>query len=179
MGEGRPIVSAALSPADPRYGEIVEFLYEEAALLDAGQFQDWLGLLAEDVTYRMPARLNSRKRGAGDSSQDTEIFHDNLASLRVRVARLDTSFAWAETPPSRTRHLVSNVRVWNTESADEVEAVSYFMVYRNRSTSPQADLFSGQRRDRLRQVSGRWRLAARLITLDQAVVGARHISVLL
>ena len=58
-----------------------------------------------------------------------------------------------------------------------MDVLSYFLVYRNRSTSPDADIFSGQRRDRLRQVGDSWRLAARLITLDQAVIGARHISI--
>jgi 3-phenylpropionate/cinnamic acid dioxygenase small subunit len=169
----------AVPITDTRYAEIVAFLYEEAAILDEGRYEDWLGLLADDVTYRMPARLNRRTRGPGDASETTEIFRDDLASLRVRVARLGTAFAWAESPPSRTRHLVSNVRVWRTLAEDELEAVSYFLVYRNRSTSPTADLFSGQRRDRLRRVNGGWRLAARLITLDQAVLGARHISILL
>ena len=160
--------------ADPRYGEIVAFLYDEAALLDEGRYDDWLGVLTEDVTYRMPARINGR-----EVSDLTDVFLDDLASLRVRVARLGTAFAWAETPPSRTRHLVSNIRVWTTERDDEMDVLSYFLVYRNRSTSPDADIFSGQRRDRLRKVDQNWRLAARLIMLDQAVIGARHLSIFL
>jgi 3-phenylpropionate/cinnamic acid dioxygenase small subunit len=170
---------APVSASDPLYGEVLDFLYAEAALLDAGDLEAWLGLLAEDVTYRLPLRVNRRTRGEGDRSDATEIFSDDLASLRVRAARLRTAFAWAETPPSRTRHLVTNVRVWRAAAAHELDVVSYFLVYRNRSTAPSADLFSGERQDRLRRVDGGWKLAARLITLDQAVVGARNISVLL
>jgi 3-phenylpropionate/cinnamic acid dioxygenase small subunit len=160
--------------ADPRYGEIVAFLYDEAALLDEGRYEEWLGLLSDDVTYRLPARINGR-----EVSDLTDVFLDDLASLRVRVARLGTAFAWAETPPSRTRHLVSNIRVWTTERDDEMDVMSYFLVYRNRSTSPDADIFSGQRRDHLRKLDQNWRLAARLIMLDQAVIGARHLSIFL
>ena len=171
--------SVPVSASEPLYGEVLDFLYAEAALLDAGDLDAWLELLTDDVTYRLPLRVNKRTRGEGDRSDQTEIFSDDLASLRVRAARLRTAFAWAETPPSRTRHLVTNVRVWRAAAPDELDVVSYFLVYRNRSNAAAADLLSGERRDRLRRVGGEWRLAARLITLDQAVVGARNISVLL
>ena len=36
---------------------------------------------------------------------------ETKATLAGRIARLDTGMAWAEDPPSRTRHLVSNVEV--------------------------------------------------------------------
>jgi 3-phenylpropionate/cinnamic acid dioxygenase small subunit len=164
--------------ADHRYGEVVQLLYEEASLLDHGEYEAWLDLLAEDVTYRLPLRLNLRQR-SNDASRLTYIFNDDLASLRVRVARLGTNYAWAETPPSRTRHLVSNVRVWSTDQPDEVDAASAFLVYRSRGSQPDADLFSGERQDRLRRSQDGWRLVSRLITLDQAVVGARTISIFL
>ena len=31
--------------------------------------------------------------------------------LSARVARLDTGMAWAEDPPSRTRHLIANIEI--------------------------------------------------------------------
>lgn len=169
----------SLSPADPRYAEVLEFLYREAELLDGGRFAEWLELLAEDLSYRLPIRLN-RGRGEGnDYSEATEIFSDDLASLRLRVQRLGTGYAWAETPPSRTRHLVSNVRVRTTEHPAELEVLSYFLVYRNRSNDPNAELFSGERRDLLRSTDAGWHLAKRTILLDQAVIGARNVSIFL
>jgi 3-phenylpropionate/cinnamic acid dioxygenase small subunit len=93
------------------------------------------------------------------------------------VQKLGTEYAWAETPPSRTRHLVSNVRVRTTETPGELAVFSYLLLYRNRGDQATADLFSAERQDVLRQVNGAWRLARRTILLDQAVVGARHISV--
>ena len=175
----RADAARTVGPADPAYAEVLEFLYHEAELLDAGRFIEWLELLAEDLTYRLPVRLN-RGRGEGaDYSKATEIFSDNLASLQLRVRRLGTGYAWAETPPSRTRHLVSNVRVRTTENSAELDVLSYFLVYRNRSSESTADLFSGERQDLLRRTNAGLRLARRTILLDQAVVGARHLSIFL
>ena len=42
---------------------------------------------------------------------------------------------------------------------------------------PDAEIFSGERRDRIRKVGGEWRLAGRTVLLDQAVVGARHLTI--
>lgn len=167
-------------PSDPRYGEILQFLYDEAEVLDEGRYGDWLELLTEDVLYRMPIRLNRRRRSEAPShSDDTEIFSDDLASLRVRADRLTTSFAWAEDPPSRTRHFVTNVRVRTTDRPDELDVRSNILVYRNRLDKPVADLYSGERQDRVRRIGEAWRLASRTIFLDQAVVGASNISFLL
>lgn len=175
LEETKPTVS----PAEPVYGEVLQFLYGEAELLDTGRFSEWLEILTEDLTYRMPVRVNRSRRSDPDYSHETEIFSDNLASLRLRVAKLGTDYAWTETPISRTRHLVSNVRVKRTGNADELEVSSYMLVYRNRGGQPDADLFSGERQDVLRKVNGQWRLARRTIFLDQAVVGARQLGIFL
>lgn len=163
---------------DPRYAEVLQFLYHEAELLDTDRQVEWLDLLAADVSYRMPVRTNVR-RGSTARVGETDIFSDNLASLRVRVNKLGTEYAWAETPPSRTRHHVSNVRVRQTASADELEVLSYVLVYRSRADDPTADLLSAERQDVLRRVEGSWRLASRLIVFDQAVVGTRHLGILI
>ena len=39
-----------------RQFEVERFYYDEAALLDAHRYDDWLGLFAEDATYFMPIR---------------------------------------------------------------------------------------------------------------------------
>ena len=162
---------------DPRYSEVLEFLYHEAALLDTGRFTDWLTLLTEDIRYRMPVRVNRASQEKPDYTHETEIFSDNFSSLRLRVQRLGTDFAWAERPISRTRHLVTNVRAVETPRPEELDVWSYILVYRNRTDSAAGDLFSGQRQDLLRKVDGQLRLAGRTILLDQVVVGARNLSI--
>ena len=169
----------SIGPADHRYGEVLEFLYLEAELLDDRRFAEWLELLTEDITYRVPLRLNFVRQTETEFSNETEVLTENRASLELRVKRLGTGYAWSETPPSRTRHMVSNVRVRATDTDTELSAVSNVLVYRNRGWETSPDLFSGERRDVLRMVDGQWRLAARIVLLDQAVLGARDVSIFL
>jgi len=167
---GSPIM-----PADPCYSEILHFLYQEAKLLDDRRFSEWLELLEEDISYRMPLPLN--KARTLDYSQQTDILSENIASLRVRVNKLATDYAWADTPPSRTRHMVTNVIIKTTNKPEEVEVSSFILVSRNRLGEPSPDLYSGERQDLLRKVNGAWRLAKRTILLDQTVIGARHLNI--
>jgi 3-phenylpropionate/cinnamic acid dioxygenase small subunit len=173
---GRP--SSVVRADSPEYADILDFLYREAELLDAWRFEEWLTLLTEDIVYRMPARLTTRNRNTPGFSDATAIFNDNLASLRVRVARFGTSFAWAEDPPSRTRHFVTNVRVNRSEHSNELDVRANLLLYRVRADQPVPDIFSGERHDILRPADGTLKLARRIIFLDQTLVNARHLSIL-
>src|ERR671915_9679 len=84
---------------------------------------------------------------------------------------------WAEMPPSRTRHLVSNIRI-NKDSGSEIEVQSNFLCYRTRMEKDQ-DLFVGTRHDLLRAVNDNFRIARRKIILDQANLAAKNISIFL
>jgi 3-phenylpropionate/cinnamic acid dioxygenase small subunit len=170
--------STSIRLDSPQYADVLQFLYMEAELLDAGKFQDWLELLTEDIAYRMPARLTTRKRDVPGFSETTYIFDDNLDSLKVRVARFGTNFAWAEDPPSRTRHFIANVQVFAADRPEELEVHENLLLYRIRSDQGSPDLFSCVRQDRLRLVNGSLRLAERTILLDQTLVNARHLSIL-
>jgi len=158
--------------------EVAEFFYREAELLDSNGLEQWLELLTEDVKYEMPVRL-TRERGQPDISSQMGHFSEDHRSLELRVKRLGTDFGWAENPPSRTRRFISNIRVENTSKLDEVKARSYFLLYRSRGSSTQVDLISGERQDLLRKLDGRWKLASRLIIVDQAVLGTRNLAIFL
>ncbi len=157
--------------------EVEDFLFHEAELVDGGRFQEWLELMADDVQYRMPVRM-TRERGRGaDVSEDMQFFWDDRATLGLRVERLKTEFAWAEDPPSRTRHFVSNVRVRPAANPDELEVRSYVLIYRSRGDAARHDLLSGERHDLLRRVGDRWKLARRSFVVDQVVLGTRNLAI--
>jgi 3-phenylpropionate/cinnamic acid dioxygenase small subunit len=156
--------------------EVAEFFYREAELLDSNSLEEWLELLTEDIAYAMPLRL-TRERGQPDISSQMGHFSEDRRSLELRVKRLGTDFGWAENPPSRTRRFISNIRVENTPNPNEVKARSYFLLYRSRGSSVEADLISGERQDLLRKLDGRWKLASRLIIADQAVLGTRNLAI--
>lgn len=166
-----------LKTSPETYWEVYEFLMHEAELLDEHREREWLDLFTDDAVYLMPVR-ESRERGAGDGfSEDMAYFDETRGSLENRVRRLETEYAWAEDPPSRTRHFVSNVRVAQGEEEDEVAVKSNVLLYRSQGSDPHYDLLSAERRDLLRWEEGRWKLRRRTILLDHAVVMMHNLSV--
>src|SRR5918999_5329192 len=119
--------------------EVEDFLYLEAELLDQRKLREWLELFTDDARYWMPIRHNTLERPQEISDELSKpgegyYFDDNKESLRLRVERVYSKSAWSELPPSRTRHLITNVRV-KTSNAAEVEVDSNFLVYRTRMES--------------------------------------------
>jgi 3-phenylpropionate/cinnamic acid dioxygenase small subunit len=161
---------------------VEDFLYYEAELLDERRFHDWLDLFTDDAKYWMPVRDNRLTLPGAVSEElaapgDNAYFDDTKETLRLRVERLYTGADWAETPPSRTRHLVTNIRI-KRDSGGEVEVHSNFLVYRSRLEDYQ-DQFVGSRVDVLRREADQFRIASRTIVFDQAMLAARNISIFL
>ena len=170
--------------------EVEQFLYREARLLDERRFREWLELFTDDVRYWMGARSNRYPRTSkaisilspnryveDDHTREDElsIFDETKETLSGRVARLETGMAWAEDPPSRTRHLITNIEVAGDAGA-ELTVHSNFMVYRSRAETEQ-DFYVGARQDLLRRVDGALRIARRKLTLDQNVLSAKNVSI--
>jgi 3-phenylpropionate/trans-cinnamate dioxygenase subunit beta len=161
--------------------DIEQFLFHEAALLDDWRFRDWLDLLSEDIHYTMRTTVNAqtRDRRRGVQPPTTWIFNDTYFQLERRVARLETGMAWAEEPPSRTRHCVSNLRVSETDTPGEYEARVNYLLYRSQKERDET-LYVGSRLDRVRRAdtAAGWQLCHRELTLDQAVLSSHNLSVL-
>jgi 3-phenylpropionate/cinnamic acid dioxygenase small subunit len=123
--------------------------------------------------------LRPERGGEEELAKENElaILDETKETLTRRIVRLDTGMAWAEDPPSRTRHLVANVEVEPGDTESEVRAYSNFVVYRNRGETEQ-DFYVGAREDVLRRVNGTWRIARRKIVLDQNVLLAKNVSIL-
>lgn len=162
------------------YWEVYGFLMHEAQLLDEHREREWLdSCCAEEVTYLMPVR-ETRERGAGDGFSDEMFyFEEDRGSLELRVRRLETEYAWAEDPPSRTRHFVTNVRVEPDESGEELFVRSNLLLYRSQGTDRHYDTVSAERRDVLRREEEGLRLARREILLDHTVLTMHNLSVFL
>jgi PAH dioxygenase small subunit len=170
------VEAVVCAPGSTIYAEIIDFLYREAELLDDNQFGDWLDMLAEDIHYVMPVRT-TQFRAKGDGFQDVAFFEENYVSLRTRVKRLETEFAWAETPPSRTRHFITNVLVEPGRKHSEFNVRSSFMVARTRSDQGY-QLFTGRRQDVLRRSdAGDYKVAERRILIDQTVLSGSNLSI--
>lgn len=174
-----PAVAEGTSQLVLQY-ELEQFLYSEADLLDGGLFDEWLELLAPDIRYWAPVRANRlfRERDKEISPPgESAYFDENRAELAQRVERLHTRMAWAEDPPSRTRHLVTNVRVSPAGTGPEYQVASNFYVYRTR-LERDIDMWVGKRADVIRRVEdGRYQIARRTIIFDVSILLAKNLSV--
>lgn len=161
--------------------EVEAFLYHEAELLDERRYEEWLALFTDDAHYFMPMRRNvphdETEREFTREGLDVNWFDEGKDTLTRRVKQILTGIHWAEEPPSRTCHIVSNIQVQAAGPApDEVTVKSRFIVYRNR-VETETDFLVGKREDRLRRVGGGWRIARRKIVLDQNVLLAKNLTV--
>jgi len=171
---GKPVRSRASREA---HWECESFLFHEAELLDDNRVREWFGLLTDDLAYEMPIRMTrERQKGGGFSERAFHMLEDH-GSMKTRVDRLDSEYAWAEDPPSRTRRFVTNVRVDEGERADEFEVRSNLLVYRGRYDAPAHQLISCERRDTLRRVDGALMLARRVVLLDQTTVATHNLAI--
>ncbi|MBV9375579.1 MAG: 3-phenylpropionate/cinnamic acid dioxygenase subunit beta [Alphaproteobacteria bacterium] len=169
-----------LTPQQALWFELMQFYIREAWLLDERKLKEWLDLFTDDVLYFMPRRKNVLRREAQrelTSLGDLAILEEDKRYLEMRVARFETGMAWAEDPPSRTRHLMGNLEAASLPNG-EVAARTAFLVYRSHLETDH-QMLSGCREDVLRNVNGAWRVARRTIVLDANVLLDKNLSVFL
>ncbi len=182
MDGAKPAAAAAAASLAERallQYEVEQFLYAEAALLDARRHREWLALFADDVRYWMPIRrtvtladLDREFTKPGEMA----YFDDDRAMLEMRVKKLEAGSAWSEDPPSRARHFVANVRILAVDG-DEITVEAAFLLRRTRLNSELSEWF-GRREDLLRRAGDSFRIARRHIFLDQTVIPSTNLSTL-
>jgi 3-phenylpropionate/cinnamic acid dioxygenase small subunit len=139
--------------------EIEAFLYQEAALLDARRYADWLALLTDDATYWLPAGDDD-----ADPTRTASIIYDTRRALNERIARIQHPAAHCQTPPPRTSRLIANVRLAGANGGTpDLQVDSTFALYVSRLG--QQHTFAGRYTHHLRHVDGAWRIAAKAVYL--------------
>lgn len=106
-------------------------------------------------------------------------FDEDKYSLSQRVARLGTEHAWAEDPPSRLRHFVTNVRTFTGDDEAHLLVESAELLFRSRGDVNDSALMSCGREDVLRRCGDRWKLARRTIIADESVLRMQNLAVFL
>lgn len=170
--------------------DVEQFLFAEAELLDQHRFKEWVELFTDDTHYWVPTRMTrtARERHREIAAEDESAFiDDDKYYLRGRVRRYTSGLSWSEEPPSRTRRLITNIRIQpvdpNHHNPGELDVVSNFYVYRSRLERHQ-DWFVGERHDRLRPTDPAttgypYHIASRKVVLEQTTLLAPSISIFL
>ena len=140
--------------------EVEDFLYHEAALLDEWRLDDWLGLLTEDAVYRIPP--NDQPQGLSANTLFT--IADDIARIKARIVRLKSRNAHAEFPHSRTRRMISNVRLLGQDDRTAAIAAN-FVIYRFRRNEDIRE-YVGTYDFKLAKTNGGLKIAERTVRLD-------------
>ncbi len=146
--------------------EVEDLLYREAELLDTWKLDEWLALMTDDASYYVPPN----DKPDADHRFTLFTIADDMVRLRERIVRLKDPNCHAEYPPSRTRRLITNVRVTGVDG-DTISAAANFAIHRSRRGDAHPE-FVGRYRYRLRRVSGLLKIAERRAILDAEELGA-------
>lgn len=81
---------------------LVDFVHDEARMLDEGRYDEWLALWEPDAMYWMPLDW-----GQTDPVHETSLLYEDLFMLKLRVERLKGARTFSQKPKSRCHHVLS------------------------------------------------------------------------
>ncbi|SFD39469.1 p-cumate 2,3-dioxygenase beta subunit [Lentibacillus persicus] len=131
--------------------EVVDFLYEEALLLDEWKLMEWAELFTDDATYKVPPL------GEPDADARTSLFyiHDDRTRIQDRAERLLKKEAHVEYPHSTTVRNYHNIMLKDLDS-DIIKAACNFTLHRTKREV--VDTFIGRHTYDLVQQDGELRI---------------------
>ncbi|HKR90282.1 MAG TPA: aromatic-ring-hydroxylating dioxygenase subunit beta [Phenylobacterium sp.] len=140
------------------YHRLQQFLFHEARLMDEHRYDDWLALWDEDAHYWIPCNADDV-----DRSRHISLVNEDMAGLRMRIARLKSRTNYAQRPPTRTAHVIGNVELEGDGEARTVIVHSTVNITACRRGLLQT--VSGRVRHKLRLDQGSPKITTKKITL--------------
>ena len=170
---------------------VQQFYYREARFLDNRQYKQWMALITEDIQYQMPSRINipidNRMQGSEEmigvereledaNSMGCPIREENFLHLAARVDRAYKMNSWSESPPARTRRIIGNIEILESDDKS-VKVLSNFHLYYARPGSENF-IYSGQRRDTLLRVDDSYKIQHRELIMDYSKIDVPTLGLL-
>jgi p-cumate 2,3-dioxygenase beta subunit len=146
--------------------EVEDFLYHEAALLDEWKLKEWEALLADDATYFVPPN----DQPESDHRSTLFLVADDRERIRQRIIRINDPNCHAEYPKSRTRRMISNVRIVGVDG-DLVTVAANFVCYRYRRYERFREYVGGYRYI-LERAGDSFRIKERRVLIDAHELGS-------
>lgn len=153
--------------------EVDRFYRREIMLLQDRRYREWLALMDDEVSYRVPV-TTSTLEGLVAIEDGLGYYDEDLELLKARVAKLESRQSWVEQPPSRLRYFVQAIDVAR-EADGSIGVRSNLLLLQYRWNMEQQ--FSGGRTDTLVASAEGLRLRKRVVVLDRQAVGKQGLSV--
>jgi 3-phenylpropionate/cinnamic acid dioxygenase small subunit len=144
----------AASPADEAPCQLV---LREARALDARDYEVWLSLYGPRSIYWVPLMEH-----VGDPRTEPSIHFDDRRRLADRIALIRTGHLHAQTPPSMTTRLISNLEC-RPSSDGFTDIHSCLVIHEQRLGRRQ--VYAGRQFHRLERVDGIWSIRYRVVML--------------
>ena len=140
-----------------------DFIAAEAALLDAGRFDDWLALFAEDGHYWVPLQGAAQ----ADPLSHNSIAYEDRLLLALRIERLKNPRAHSQHPASHSQHVLQRSRIEREDDGSgEVLLHTPFLYVESRGE--QQLLLAGSLRHRLVRTVAGWAIRQKRVDLLNA-----------
>jgi len=154
---------------------VENFYRRETLLLQDRRYREWLELMDEQISYRVPV-TTSTLNGLISSEDELGYYDENLELLRARVAKLESKLSWVEQPPSRLRYFIQVVDIAAQDDGLIVVRSNLLLLQYRWNMEQQ---FSGGRTDLLAPQDGEpgFRLLNRRVVLDRQALGNQGLSV--
>jgi len=163
----------ALIVEDPRVTARFErLLYREARLLDRGLYEEWLTVFAPEFVYWVPGTADG-----GDPRREIAVTFDDRRRTEDRIFRFRTGYAWSQSPPSRTVHLIGNVEAFKTAREDVMMVRSNFTI--SEFWSGETRMLSGAYGHRFVEKDGQWLIQCKRVDLIECDQCLRNPSIVL
>jgi p-cumate 2,3-dioxygenase beta subunit len=160
-------MTAQVSPKElVTRAEVEDFLYYEAALLDEWKLDEWEALLTDDAGYYVPPNDQLE----GDHRKTLFIVADDRERIRQRIIRIKDPNCHAEYPKSRTRRMISNVRILAVDG-DLITVSANFVCYRFRRYERIRE-YVGAYRHVLRRAADSFRIKERRVLIEAHELGS-------
>jgi benzoate/toluate 1,2-dioxygenase beta subunit len=111
-------------------GEVEQFLYAEARMLDDRDFEGWLECYAPDAEFWMPAWDDDDTLVTDPQREISLIWYENRGGLEDRVFRIRTDRSSATSlPEPRTGHNITNVEIVREDGGTVDVRFNWFTLY--------------------------------------------------
>ncbi|MFN3145205.1 MAG: aromatic-ring-hydroxylating dioxygenase subunit beta [Paracoccaceae bacterium] len=139
--------------------DLIDFVYDEARMLDEGRYTEWLDLWLPDGHYWMPLDWQQE-----DPLLVTSLLYEDLFMLKLRVERLNGARTFSQKPKSRCHHVLNRPAVDVMDNDSGRHVVTTQMHYVETRLDEQQLLALTARHD-LAEVDGRLRIANKRVDI--------------
>lgn len=150
--------------------QLIDFIYDEARMLDEGRYDAWLALWLPDGHYWMPLEYQQK-----DPHTVTSLMYEDLFMLKLRVERLNGARTFSQKPKSRCHHVLQ--RPFVDEMDGDRFVTTTFMHYVETRLDEQ-QLLALTARHELALVDGALRIANKRVDIVNCDAAFRNIQLL-